>query len=188
MYMRKIAKQYGRALYCHRNLTYASITRNHTMQQAVQHLSRERQQAVMQWLTRQGPFWEDERVHSTYDRFECNGKSVADTSLGEAAFCCLADEERSLVSFTPSSWEYSPICVSWKSENSEDQEVEIVNHWDAKKLTEALISVPLPITTWSELERKCIVRCPNLTFSEDCFETLRRQPFVSGAAARVASH
>ena len=185
MRMRRIAKQYGRALNCPRNLENALITRNHTMVQAVQQLSRERRQAVMQWFTREGPFWEDDRIHSSDDWLECIGEIVTDTSLGEAAFCCLAGEERALVSFTPSDWEYTPICVNWRSENSEDQEVEIVNHWDAVKLTEALISAPLPIMTWSELERKCIVRCPNLTFSEDCFETLRRQPFVSGAAARV---
>ena len=56
MAMREIARQFGRQLYCHRNLAYAQVTKNLSMPQAIQHFDKNEQRSVMQWLTRNGPF------------------------------------------------------------------------------------------------------------------------------------
>ena len=88
MKIRGVARQFGRDLQCHRNVAYAQVTENLTMPQAIQALSRDKQRALMQWLTRLGPFWEDFRRHSGQsDLLEFRGDIVTDTAIGEAAYC-----------------------------------------------------------------------------------------------------
>ena len=85
MVMRGIAQQFGRDLFCHRNLAHAQVTRDLSMPQAIQFFSKDEQRALMGWLTRNGPFWEEARVHGPDDYLECNGEVVTDTAVGEAA-------------------------------------------------------------------------------------------------------
>lgn len=57
MRMRNIARQFGRQLHCHRNVAHSQVTQILSMQQVVGSLNREQQRDVMQWLTKNGPFW-----------------------------------------------------------------------------------------------------------------------------------
>ena len=52
MCMREIARQFGRELYCHRNMCHAQVTNTLVMPQAIQHLSQVQKSALMQWITR----------------------------------------------------------------------------------------------------------------------------------------
>ena len=71
MTMREVARsRYGRELQCHRNVAHAPVTRGLSMPQAVQGLSRDKRSALMQWLARSGPFWEDYRQHGSDDYLE----------------------------------------------------------------------------------------------------------------------
>lgn len=185
MAMRNTARQFGHELHCHRNIAHAQVTRNYAMQQAIQSFAREERHAVMQWLTQFGPFWEDVRTHSPDDYLECNGEVVTDTALGEAAFGCLHSADRRLVSLTPSSWEFSPISVSWKSSQGDDSEIDVVNHWTVDDLEIALRSAQPAVMSWDQLALVSKVRYPNLVFSASGFEPLRGHPFVSGAAHRI---
>ena len=89
MAIRNVAKRYRREVYCHRNMTSVQVMPNVYMQQAIQGLPVDDRRAVMQWLTRRGPFWEDERKHGPDDYLECKGEIVTDTAVGEAAYRCL---------------------------------------------------------------------------------------------------
>ena len=60
MGIRNKMRQFGRELYCHRNITY-----DLTMQQAVRQFAPDERRAVMGWLTQHGPFWEDEVLLSS---------------------------------------------------------------------------------------------------------------------------
>jgi len=139
----------------------------------------------MQWLTQFGPFWEDARTHSPNDYLECNGEIVTETALGEAAFSCLHSADRRLVSLTPSSWESSPISVSWKRAEGDDSDIDVVNHLTVDDLKTALRSAQPPVISWDQLALVSKARCPNLVFSASGFEPLRGHPFVSGAAHRI---
>ena len=107
MAIREIARrQYGRELQCHRNVAHARVTRDSSMPQAIQSLSKAKRSALMQWLARSGPFWEDVdfRQHSSDDWLECKGEVVTDTVAGEAAYRLFHGIECCLVSMDPSSW------------------------------------------------------------------------------------
>ena len=121
--MRTIARRFGRELYCHRNIASTCVMTNMTLQQAIQRLSKDERRAIMGWLTKTGPFWEEERRHSQDEYLECKGEVVTDTAVGEAAYCCLNLSERHLVSLVPSSWDFSPVEVKWYRDNSDVREV-----------------------------------------------------------------
>lgn len=185
MTMRQIAQQFGRQLYCHRNLAYAQVTKNLSMLQAIQHFDKNEQRSVMQWLTRNGPFWEDIREHSPDEYMECNGNVVTDTAIGEATYCCFYGSLHDLVSLIPSDWDYSPICVNWIRNGDNNCDLAINNHWTEEELAKTLRSVRMPIMSWGQLTSVAVERYPDLTFSDTSFAPLEGLPFAYSAAQRL---
>ena len=185
MTMRQVAQQFGRALHCHRNMAHAQVTPTLAMPQAIRGLTLNEQRALIAWLHRLGPFWEEVRVHNPDDYLECNGDVVTDTAVGEAAYCRIHGIDRRIVSLTPSRWEFSPVTVSWMPDTGEGRVVDVVNHIDVESLEAALRAAPAPIASWGQLEEICIARCIYLTISHDAFQPLRGYPFAEGAAHRI---
>jgi hypothetical protein len=181
--MRKLAQRFGRALHCHKNMVNAQVTPDLSLPQAVHCLCIDERRALMQWLTRNGPFWEDMRIHGRDEYLECKGEVVTDTAVGEAAYRCLTGFDHQLVSLTPSSWEFSPIPVRWIREGYEL--VEVANYWEQSALELALQSAPAPLTSWEQLADVAVQRCPDLKFLPSSFEPLQGHPFVEGAAQRL---
>lgn len=155
------------------------------MPQAVRELSREEANALMAWISRHGPFWEEVRVHAGDDYLECDGEIVTDTAVGEAGFCCIQLTERALVSISPSNWERSPVSVTLVSDENNRQSVNVNNYYTVEGLQLALETAPRPMTSWSDLRNVSLARCQNLTFSADAFEPLMGYPYADGAAQRV---
>lgn len=185
MAIRQVARRFGRELHCHRNIAHTQVTQTLSMPQAIGAFSVDEKRALMQWLTRQGPFWEDTRVHGPDDYLECNEIVVTDSAVGEAAYCCFHGIERHLVSLVPSSWQFSPVLVTWIADFGAGRTVEVINHWDPDRVEAVMRAAPVPLASWEQLEKVAIARCPELTFSPDSFEDLLGYPFVPGAAERV---
>ena len=156
-----------------------------TLQLASRGLTQNERRALLQWLTQQGPFWDDMRNHAPDDWLEFNSLIVTDTSLGEAGWCCGSGIERGLVSFVPSNWQFTPILVDWLSEEKPSQTIPISNYWDAGTLEGFLRLAPPPLTSWDQLDDLATVRFGQITFSPDTFEPLHGLPFVSAAAQRL---
>ena len=141
MGMRRVMRRFGRELYCQRGLVNSHVTQGTTMPQAVQELDRNSRRALMQWLTRHGPFWEDAREHGEDDYLDCfryEDRIVTDTAVGEAAFCTLHEIQRGLVSLIPSSWEFSPVPVEFHEDDGV-RTIEVLNYWDADELEAHLV-------------------------------------------------
>lgn len=185
MAMRKLARQFGRELYCHRNLSHAQVTRDLTMPQVIQRLEHAEKSALMQWLTRHGPFWEDERVHGPDDYLECNNQVVTDTAVGEVAFRCFYGADSRLVSLIPSYWEYTPLSVWWRLTDGGDHDINVANHITVEDLEVALRSAPAPIESWDHLALTSQARFHNLTFFATAFDSLRGLPLAPGAVQRI---
>ena len=187
MEIRDLARRrYGRELQCHRNVAHAPVTRDSSMPQAIQGLSKDERSTLMQWLTRSGPFWEDFRRHGDDDWLECKGEVVTDTAAGEAAYRLFHGIECGLVSMDPSSWLLSPLPVEWH-DSKPTKSIGVPNYWDADGLTAALDAAPVSLASWTDLEMAARRRCPDLTFSPNCFDPLRGHPFGTGAAQALLS-
>ena len=139
----------------------------------------------MQWLTRHGPFGEDEWRHEPDEYLECNGNVVTDSAVGEAAYRCLNRLGTSLVSLVPSSWDFSPAVVEWRKSDEEAERVEVVNYRVASALEAALHAAPPQITSWEILTNMSKARCTRLTFSSDCFDRLEGYPLVPKTAQDI---
>lgn len=183
MKMREIARQFEHEIYCHRNMCHAQVTNTMGMQQVIQHLKREQQRALMLWLTRHGPYWDDDRVHGPDDYLECNNQVVTDTAIGEAAFRCFNKSDYRLISLIPSSWKHTPLSVCWHKDIN--QTIAVTNYISTDVLETDLRSAPPILATWEELAHISYKRFPNLTFAKDSFKPLKGHPFVQSAAQRI---
>jgi len=184
MRIRNKMQQFGRELYCHRNIVQAQVSHELTIQQAIQQFDLNERRAVMGWLTQHGPFWEDDRSHESDDYFEYQEQVVTDTALGEAAFRCFNGSEYHTFSLAPSNWMFTPIPVVWLRDNKAT-DIEVSNHWEISTLETALRAAAAPIQTWEQLASIMPIRCTNLTFTTDSFEPLLGYPFVNSAAKRI---
>jgi hypothetical protein len=105
--------------------------------------------------------------------------------VGEAAYCCFHGTLSDLISLTPSSWEFSPVSVTWIIGGGGSRSINVINHWREEELKAALQKAPVPVQSWEQLAEVSIARCRNLKFSEDCFVHLQGYPFVDGAARQI---
>ena len=111
MAMRKMAERFSRELYCHRAFLNAEPLHGMPMRQALGRLDKDEQRAAASWLTRNGPFWDDERRHSRDDWLECREEVVTDSAVGEAAYRKLHSVEAGLISLAQTNWNFSPVEV-----------------------------------------------------------------------------
>lgn len=185
MKIRQEIQRLGSALYCHRKLINAQVTAETHMQQAVQGLPASQRAALMQWLTRHGPYWEDAQLHNPDDWLEVDGNPVTETALGEAAICRLRGLPRELVSFAPSDWLLSSIIVTWVQDKTPKLEVSVPNHWELNSVQKALAASPTQVDSWNGLASQVKRACTRLTFADNAFEPFEGHPFVPGAAERI---
>lgn len=185
MAIREVARRFRRDVYPHRGLLSAKAMPDMPMQQVLQGLPQDERRAVMRWLTRGGPFWDDPRQHDPGDYLECQGEVVTDSAVGEAAYRRMYGIDCGLVSFTPSkNWNHTPVAVTWRreAEGLEDRCASLDNWWDADTLKDGLRAAQGPLSSWGDLQQVSASRFEHLVFAEDCFEPLDGVPFASSAA------
>jgi hypothetical protein len=166
------------------------VTQDQTIQQAIQWFERDQQRSIMQWLTRDGPFWDDERAHDPDEYLVCEDSAstrhvVTDCGLGEVAHLHRLGQDHRSVSIVPSVWEFSPLRVEWMTDAGPTHSVDVINYFEEAALDEALRLAPVPLASWDDVEKACRRRCPSLTLPDDCFAPLRPVPYFRSAADRI---
>jgi hypothetical protein len=185
MSLRDLTRSFGTEIFCHRNLLQTKVTSEMTMHGVVQKLDMNRRRAIMRWLTHHGPFWDDDRHHESNEYYECNQNVVTDTAVGEAAFCCLNGIDRGLISFSPSSWEWTPITVNHILDDQKRKAVDIFNFWDASDLEQFLEAHPAPVGSWDQLKNLAIARFGCIHIADNAFDRLKGHAFSRAAAERL---
>ena len=184
MSIRAVARRYGSELQCNRNVVNRPVKGTQILPTYIRHLDKNTQRALMHWVTRNGPFWEDLQQHKADDWLEYNGEIVTDTAIGEVAYSIAHGVERALVSLDPSSWLTSPLHVDWLI-NSLAKRIKVLNYWNTDELERALVAAPTSMVSWEDLSTTAHNRYPNLTFATDCFKPLEGHPFNKGSADRM---
>lgn len=140
---------------------------------------------VLAWLTKNGPFWDDDRQLNSDDYFECLGQDVTDQGLGEAARCQLAGKESISVSFFNGNFDYTPVAIVHGLPEEPLATASVQNIWDFSKLqNSALAVIPLP-RNWHQMLEQAQIRFNKLTFSPQCLDELTMQPFSAYVVERV---
>jgi hypothetical protein len=187
MDIRQAIRRAGRELLCHRGLWNARVTPEVTTPEAVQSMPSDKRRAWTQWLTREGPHWEDSRRHSGDDWLEKGGEPIfTDHAVGEAAFCKAHGFYRETVSLSPSNWLESPIIVIWRREREGIAEIHVVNRWQLATVARALEGLPKPYNSWDSLEEHGRRICDRAVITNDAFQRLRRFPYVQSIATGTA--
>ena len=187
--MRMVARRYGLIVSCSSAILNRQPIWQVNMRKVLNRIPESQRRAVMNWLTREGPFWNARRMHPESEWFECGESVVTDTGIGEAAFRKTRGIATGVLSFSPSDWQYSPIQFLWRrSENESDTVSGSVENWcNASDLELALRQVAPRIRSWKKLQDIAILRYSKLTFSETCFDGLIGVPFVKRSADQILS-
>lgn len=187
--MRRIARHWSYDVYCTRKMALAKPMPGVPMSKVVAKWPSEAQRrAIMGWLTRGGPFWEDEDRHGESEWIESGGEIVTDSAVGEAAYRNLNGVASGLISVAPSKWNTSPVSVVWLlgDQLTDRRSTEVQNWWDRASLEAALEKAAPPLASWSQLAEVAARRFDRLRFSDSCFKPLAGVPFAKGAADRLA--
>jgi hypothetical protein len=174
-----------RVLRCPRKLLDATVIPNYTLRQALGSVhDRNLRSVVTTWLAQKGPFWDDERLHSGDDMFWAKGEIVTDTGLAEAAMGVLQGFPRSVVSFAPSDWNYSPVVVEHTPFSSGNEHIPLANYWSEDLIEQHLRETRPPLRSWDGLVQWAKEQCPRLTLTTEVIQAMDGRPFVPGAAER----
>ena len=184
MGIRSVIRRFGLDLYCRQNVANRQVTPDRIMLQVIGALDLDSWRALMGWLNRHGPFWEDIREHSGDEYLEYKETIVTASAVGVAAYNRFHGIDQGVVSMDPSDWLSSPLTVVWV-QDGQAPSVDVKNYWETETLQTALAAVPVPIRSWPELETTAHTRCPGLTFAQDSFEPLVGHPFHQGVATRL---
>lgn len=182
MSIRRAIRREGREFYCHRGLKDAMVTPELTMAQAIQFMSPEKRRPWLQWITQEGPHWEDSRQHSPDEFLEDQDIPIyTDHAIGEAAYSILHDVDRGVVSADPSDWLRNPIPVTYRTNNNRTVIVNVVNHWSLDAMEATLKELPSPLSacnSWKSFEEHARRACDSMVFAEEAFEPMNGYPFV----------
>jgi hypothetical protein len=178
------------SLYASRMLSERAVTEHMTFKAAIlQAAERDIRHQILQWLDRQGPFFEDDRLFEQDDYFECFDTDVTDQGLGEAARRIKSGQDAGAFSFIggPIDFARTPLFVDHGIQEERLGQYQVPNRWMIADLeTWALTATPEP-TSWRTVIEYSRERYPRLLLPSAIYENVRlaREPFASSIATRA---
>ena len=173
-------------LFCSRTICYRPVTQNHDFQQAVQGSGdRLLTNLVLSWLTRAGPFWEEQRQPVADDYFHCHETEVTELGLGEAARRQLAGVSENSISFPAAGFDYSPLPVIHGLLEEPISTIEVLNLWRWVDVQRAVEAAMPPIINWEKMLTEARRRFDHLDLVAACGNPLKPEPFSHYAVERV---
>src|SRR5262245_855172 len=107
---------------------------------------------MLAWITRKGPFMDDDRLHSGDELFLFAGDLVTDSALAKATSLVAAGNEAFTFSFTPSRCTANPLQVIWTDSANQSRTIDVPNFWDHSVLSTWLgQQADKQIASWSDL-------------------------------------
>lgn len=173
-------------LFCSRTICYRPVSKNQDFQQAVQ-ASGDRllTNLVLNWLTRAGPFWEEQRQVVADDYFHYHETDVTELGLGEAARRQLCGALANSVSFPSPEFDYSPLPVIHGLLEEPISTINVVNQWKWEDVQHAVEAATPPIINWEQMLTEARRRFDHLDLTSACGDPLKPEPFRHYVVERV---
>ena len=174
-------------LFCTHQLQYRPVTTGMNASEAVRRSKPDIRKLLFGWISKNGPFVEDDRQEEPDDYFEFEGEDVTDSGLGEAARRVRVDDPSGVFSFTGGriNFERTPLTVSHGLTEDPLGALNIPNIWDVQELESCLNERRAP-QSWEELIKSCKERFNHLEISNDILKTtLAREPFNRVVAENI---
>lgn len=145
--------------------------------------------AVLIWLDRSGPFFEDDRIEEVDDYFEFSGLDVTDTGLGEGARRIRKRQEAFTFSFIGGhiNFNCNPLVVEHGIPGDRLGVVNVPNVWELDELMRIGTDQEVLPTSWQGLIEFARVKFPALILPDSLYldARLNREPFDSVIRDRV---
>jgi len=178
--LRHRSTQVAAKLYCSRSFSKRPATSTHSLQHAVLALKdKDYTSQVLTWLSKSGPFWEDERHSNPDNYFQFEEEDITDQGLGEAARRIVGLTDAGVFSFQGRNERFAmtPLAVVHGLPEEPISRIDVPNWWDLSVLAAA--ATPKP-ESWAEMLDTARVRFSLLKFSESIKKDLRSVPFHTG--------
>ena len=133
---------------------------------------------VISWIAKNGPFVEDELLRNPSEYLVLTDDTlVTEEAIGEAATRHFQGLPSGLVSFAPSTFQHTPVEVSWHRDDENTTTCELSNYWSAQELDHYLEGQRQAPATWGEFIEQLPARFPNLYFLPHLEEHLAGETF-----------
>ncbi|MBA3532211.1 MAG: hypothetical protein H0T73_09855 [Ardenticatenales bacterium] len=177
--VQKICQTANHRLYCLRNIHKRRVLQDGTsFRQALQtYGNKQLLSQVMGWISKYGPFVDDERLHTADDRFEYRNKRVTNRSLGEAAARQMIDMEVATFSFKASKFCHTPLKLLFCLSDDDKTPIDLQNFWERGILEQYFQNLLPEPATWTQMIEQLKIRFPNLDFASNLLSHLEGEPF-----------
>lgn len=171
-------------IYCKRDFINYRLLNNETIFKYIMDFDKTEKIDILTWLTKAGPFWDDEQLHSLEDMYTYDKETITGTALAEAAAITFCEEECETFSLINEKYSESSLEVIW-STGDDSKKFVISNHTSIKSLDQKIKKSNKNIESWSALEKSARSEFENLSFVQECFSPLNKLPFYRAAALSI---
>lgn len=174
-------------LYCSRSLHSRQVTSITDLRQTVLATkNRNFTKLVLDWMTRSGPFWDDNRQHNQDDYFEYQSHDVTDQGLGEASRRKLVGIAAGVFSFQGSSLQFttSPLSIQQGLPEEPINFINIDNCWTTEQLVE-LIQSSKTYHCWQDVHVEIKHQFEGLIILDSAMGSLLSTPFSQQVTKRI---
>jgi len=181
--LRRQRRDLGARIYCSRFIHLRPVTHALNLQMAIM-ATRDQlfKSLALEWFSKSGPFWDDERMANPNDYFEFEGEDITDQGLGEAARRCLEETRAGSFSFPATRFANTPLLIQHGLPEEPLGEVAIPHAWKVADL--AAFAGP-SAASWTEVLDTARAQMNLLIFSAEIAQQLKASPFHSGIASRI---
>jgi len=142
---------------------------------------RDLERAVLEWITKTGPFIHEDQLQEDEDIFYCLGFEVTEGGLGEAGRRVKAGERCAAMSFPggPCDFARSPLPVVHGFEDEPIATYDVENFWNLEKALQFAFDIDKLASTWEETIKVARNRFSKLLLSDNLWKIkkLASQPF-----------
>ncbi len=188
LHLRQREPKFRQKLYCTRSLcTSRKVTRTANLQQVCFLLKdRDKKQILLNWVTRSGPFIDDDRFFNEDDLFWYHTQEVTEQGLGEAARRTIGGIVAYSFSLLGGGFDFEKPELQVVHGFTEEpiQTVRIINHWDVAQIREALRDAK-EYHNWTDVYEECTHRYDGLIFSKDAADPMKSEPFNQHVAESI---
>lgn len=174
-------------LYCSRSIYKCQVTATADLREAVfaagdKNFTR----LVLEWVTKSGPFWDDDREPNEDDYFLFEMHDVTDQGLGEAARRRLVGTNANVFSFGDNSFRFqtSPLTVTQGLPDLPLNSIDIGNYWTINQLETASETL-VTYGAWSDVLTEINRRFSDLIFVNSAGDALLPIPFSQQVTKRI---
>lgn len=184
MIARQLLLKNDKHIYCNRDLINYKFSNDEKALNYIMRFERTDKVDVLMWLTKTGPFWDDNQLHSPNDSYLHLSEKVSGSSLAEAAAWVYCEEERHIFSLKSENFNDGRINITWENEG-ENLDFSIINHTSFETLVQKTSPSVKDIESWNQLEKMARSEYKNLEFTKECFIPLNKLPFYKAASSSI---